>query len=57
VCDLENLKNEDAMPRVGSQRQSKKKYIYIYQKANITKQIFVNLMEAIPMCLGTIKIG
>ena len=25
VCDLENLKNEEAMPRVGSQRHSKKK--------------------------------
>jgi len=25
VCDLENLKNEEAMTRVGSQRHSKKK--------------------------------
>jgi len=25
VCDLENLKNEETMTRVGSQRQSKKK--------------------------------
>ena len=25
VCDLENLKNEEAMTRVGSQRQRKKK--------------------------------
>jgi hypothetical protein len=25
VCDLENLKNEEAMTHVGSQRQSKKK--------------------------------
>ena len=34
VCDIENLKNEEAMTRVGSQRHSKKKkkkfYIYIY---------------------------
>ena len=33
VCDLENLKDEEAMTRVGSQRHSKKKiriYIYIY---------------------------
>ena len=30
VCDLENLKNEEAMTRVGSQRQNKKKKIYIY---------------------------
>jgi len=25
VCDVENLKNEEAMTRVGSQRHSKKK--------------------------------
>jgi len=25
MCDLENLKNEEAMTRVGSQRHSKKK--------------------------------
>jgi len=25
VCDLENLKNEEAMTRVGSQRHSRKK--------------------------------
>ena len=31
VCNLENLKNEEAMTCVGSQRHSKKKkYIYIY---------------------------
>ena len=30
VCDLENLKNEEAMTRVGSQRYKKKIYIYIY---------------------------
>ena len=33
VCDLENLKNEEAMTRVGSQRHRKRKkkiYIYIY---------------------------
>jgi len=29
VCDLENLKNEEAMTRVGSQRHSKK-YLYYY---------------------------
>ena len=27
VCDLENLKNEEAMTRVGSQRHRKKKYL------------------------------
>jgi len=26
VCDLENLKNEETMTRVGSQRHRKKKY-------------------------------
>jgi len=30
VCDLENLKTEEAVTRVGSQRHRKKKYIYIY---------------------------
>ena len=29
-CDLENLKNEEAMTRVGSQRHSKKKQAHIY---------------------------
>jgi len=29
VCDLENLKNEEAMTRIGSRRH-KKIYIYIY---------------------------
>ena len=30
VCDLENLKNEEAMTRVGSQRHGKKKKIVVY---------------------------
>ena len=30
VCDLENLKNEEAMTRVGSQRHSKKKKIFVH---------------------------
>ena len=30
VCDLENLKNEEAMTRVGSQRHSKKKLNLMY---------------------------
>jgi len=29
VCDLENLKNEEAMTRVASQRHKKNIYIYI----------------------------
>jgi len=41
VCDLENLKNEEAVTRVGSQRHKKKKkkkiyiYIYIYTHTHI----------------------
>jgi hypothetical protein len=30
VCDLENLKNEEAMTRIGSQRHSKKKILTHY---------------------------
>jgi len=30
VCDLENLKNEEAMTRVGSQSHGKKIYYYYY---------------------------
>ena len=30
VCDRENLKNEEAMTRVGSQRHSKKIYMYMF---------------------------
>ena len=29
VCDLENLKNEEAMTRVGSQRHSRKKSVSV----------------------------
>ena len=32
VCDLENLKNEEAMTRVGSQRHSKTKIKYLSVK-------------------------
>jgi hypothetical protein len=32
VCDLENLKKEEAMTRVGSQQQSKKKSLYEAEK-------------------------
>ena len=31
VCDLENLKNEEAMTRVGSQRHRKKKSIFVQE--------------------------
>jgi len=30
VCDLENLKNEEAMTRVGSQRHRKKKVVLLF---------------------------
>jgi hypothetical protein len=32
VCDLETLKNEEVMTRVGSQRHSKKKWILKFGK-------------------------
>ena len=35
VCDLENLENEEAMTRVGSQRQIKKKLIFNPLPANV----------------------
>jgi len=31
LCDLENLKNEEAMTRIGSQRHSKKKKMFSIQ--------------------------
>jgi len=37
VCDLENLKNEEAMTGVRSQRHSKNIYIYIYIYIHILK--------------------
>jgi len=35
VCDLENLKNEEAMTRVGSQRHSKKKMGTFFHNVDI----------------------
>jgi len=35
VCDLENLKNEEAMTRAGSQRHSKKKKSSVIYKMNL----------------------
>jgi len=37
VCDLENLVNEEALTRVGSQRHRKKKYIYILVIKSLTR--------------------
>jgi len=45
VCDLENVKNEEAMTRVGSQRHSKKKkkkYIYIYSVLRMVFSILIH---------------
>jgi len=33
VCDLENLVNEEAMTRVGSQRHRRKMYMYSKQRS------------------------
>ena len=38
VCDLESLKNEEAMTRVGSQRHSKKKNIMVVMNFRIPQQ-------------------
>jgi len=44
VCDLENLVNEKAMTRVGSQRHSKKKvFVYWIAKQAITNPKLQNL--------------
>jgi hypothetical protein len=40
VCDLENLKNEEAMTRVGSQRHNKKKHPYYPKLKNLIKAYF-----------------
>jgi len=37
VCDLENLKNEETMTRIGSQRHSKKKKVVCVSKHFGTK--------------------
>ena len=37
VCDIENLKNEEAMTRVGSQRHSKKKKV-----VSVKHNLFIN---------------
>ena len=41
VCGLENLKNEEAMTRVGSQRHSKIKTYVLYEAENKLKQLIV----------------
>jgi hypothetical protein len=35
VCDLENLKNEEAMTRVGSQRHRGEKYLEIRDNVDV----------------------
>jgi len=42
VCDLENLKNEEAMTRVGSQRHSeKKKPLITFKPQNLLLLLFI----------------
>jgi len=43
VCDLENLKNEEAMTRVGSQRHKKNKYMSQYISRNIAERVSLKL--------------
>ena len=51
VCDLENLKNEEIMTCVGSQRHSKKKkyiYIYIYVLSELLRhQVWIVLVSLV----------
>jgi len=51
VCDLENLKNEEAMTRVGSQRHSKKKVPYLVLNVTLLKDLikFLGLTHSILM--------
>jgi len=63
VCDLENLKNEEAMTRVGSQRHKKKKSFHkptINKFIGLTYAILVHIMQytsVITNCWTTIPIG
>ena len=43
VCDLENLKDEEAMIRVGSQRHKKKLYLVCCFHTCITMHGFMNV--------------
>jgi len=58
MCDLENLKNEEAMTRGGSQRQSKYIYIYIYIYINCLmlkiKRFLINITHLISFLLVSI---
>ena len=51
VCDLENLKNEEAMTRVGSQRHSKKTHIYIYIYIYIYTYTVHHIYTSIYICI------
>jgi hypothetical protein len=46
VCDLENLKNEEAMTLDGSQRHSKKNDIYVCKYIYINKYIYMYISVA-----------
>jgi hypothetical protein len=49
VCDLENLKNEEAITRVGSQRHKKKNSIPV--------EIFYNALHFESSCYADLKRG
>jgi len=51
MCDLENLKNEEAMTRVGSQRHSKKKNTY-NNDTNNTCTLSTDIIQCRPTCFG-----
>ena len=56
VCDLENLKNKEAMTRVGSQRHSKKKNIKMHgaivKMVHLLSWLLVQ-RKIIGACVGT----
>jgi len=53
VCDLENLNNEEAVTRVGSQRHKKKKlHLVGYFHSCITMHGFMNVKSEYTLLLG-----
>ena len=51
VCDLENLKNEEAMARVGPQRYKKNTYYTEWSKSHLTTEIPCHINFA-PLCIS-----
>ena len=52
VCDLENLKYEEAMTRVGSQRHSKKKIVW--NIVTLERRTFHQLVKKFPAVHKTV---